>query len=115
MDSKLNPKPNMPPVTTPGVHSGARVGIAAVLALINVVVGFFMAVLAMTTNGLSDLQIYAIAGAGLLLTLGSSAYALWSSLSRRAHWAFGLVGQILTLPIFVAVVMAIFDLTATQQ
>ena len=111
----MDPNPNLSPVTTPGARSGARVGIAAVLGLVNVALGFFMAVLAMTTNGLSDLQIYAIAGAGLLLTLGSSAYALWSSLSRRAHWAFGLVGQILTLPIFVAVVMVIFDLRTTQQ
>lgn len=111
----MDPKPNVPPVTTPGAHSVARVGIAAVLALVNIAVGFFMAVLAMTTNGLSDLQIYAIAGAGLLLTLSSSAYALWSSLSRRAHWAFGLVGQVLTLPIFVAVVMVIFNLRTTQQ
>ena len=105
----MNPKINVAPVSTPDVHSGARVGIAAILALVNVCLGFFMAVLALTTNGLSDLQIYAITAAGLLLTLGSSAYALWSSLSRRAHWGFGLAGQILTLPIFVAVVMAIFD------
>ena len=110
----MDPKANISPVTTPGVHSGARIGIAAVLGLLNVGVGFLMAVLAMTTNGLSDLQIYAIAGSGLLLTLGSSAYALWSSLSRRAHWAFGLVGQVLTLPIFVAVVMVIFGLRTTQ-
>ena len=110
----MNAKPDTPPVAASRLPSTLRLAAAAVLALINVVVGFFMAVMAMATNGMSDFQIYTIMAAGFLLTLGSSAYAIWSALSCRGHWAIGLVGQILALPIFVAVVMAIFELKVPQ-